>query len=187
MFIDCLVEYQGWVKDLLAETDRGCVIIAHAMLEATLVELVKAHLAAEPNGFDLLCTYLRDKQQNPFMRLKSCVEYASDQLCLIDNHTRNALEALNEIRIPFAHYGPRDPLLQLNDVQKIFNRLSPEQQVKTKQPQMLSAAHEFTEKAKGIRYSDARKHFAAIVAVLMGDLLVLYESINPHRNPSSNS
>ena len=91
-----------WLSDSLNESDRGCVLIAHAILEERLGDLIEAHVLGTKSALRNLVAELRQGRGNPMGRFASCVDYAQ-RLGLIEGWMAKALRKVNELRIEFAH------------------------------------------------------------------------------------
>ena len=116
-----------WFDDFLDESDRGCVLIAHAIIEERLGDLIERHLLATSDGQRKLVADLRQRRGNAMGSCPACISYAS-KLGLISTHMAGALQQINDLRNAFAHYKqPRETRIVASHAKAIFDLLTPAQ------------------------------------------------------------
>jgi DNA-binding MltR family transcriptional regulator len=115
-----------WFKHLVEESDRGCVLIAHAILEEMLGDMLRAHFIRCSNASKaILDSLLSPGEFRPLGTFSPRIKVTC-ALGLIDPKTAAALTALNKIRISFAHYQePRHTSITEKQLKSITAELTP--------------------------------------------------------------
>ena len=161
-----------WFDDFLDESDRGCVLIAHAIIEERLGDLIEAHLLATFDGQRKLVADLRQRRGNAMGSCPACIFYAS-KLGLISTHMAGALQQINDLRNAFAHYKqPRETRIVASHAKAIFDLLTPAQRRGA-----VAARTLFGPKMNEASHSPARQEFEAAACVLIADI----DQLMPHR------
>jgi uncharacterized protein YutE (UPF0331/DUF86 family) len=157
--LDSVPEFT-WVNDFIGESDRGCVLIAHALLEERIGDLIEVYLLTSIDKIKTHLERLRTGRNNPMGSFIACVEYA-ESLQIITQKLANILKEINKMRKAFAHYQlPRTNKIELSQVQSIFE-LFDDNAKKLAMDFIKSENFAWPE-----GYSEARRYFVGIVSAL---------------------
>jgi hypothetical protein len=118
-------------KALLDESDRGCILVAHAYLDEKIGEFLKI-LFVHIGGHEAdIANFLKQWQFNPFTFKVAMVKACGK---IKDNNIIKILDAFNELRNDFAHISHANKLVE-DDVKalcKQIDQLNPEQKSELK-------------------------------------------------------
>jgi hypothetical protein len=169
--------WQGiWFEHLIAESDRGCVLIAHSMIQDILCDIIEKHIFLTIDTAKDFVTELREGRPNPIGTFKATIDYARSRE-IITKKMFHILEIINSIRNSFAHYKPSQSSITPEQAEDVFKRLIPFQQERSRKGQQYFTTKHIKEKFPVVdTYSDARKSFMASVLWVIVDLIVLGES-----------
>jgi hypothetical protein len=119
----------NWCRDLMDESDCGCVLIAHAMVDELLADMLRGHFTKVSGApKKLLDDLLGSGQNKPLGSFASRVRVAR-ALGLIDNDMFSCLIMLNDLRVRFAHYkAPRQIRLNSSQIADLFTKLPTKKQ-----------------------------------------------------------
>lgn len=114
---DVIQDYGEFLKEFQDETDRGCALVALALLDERLKEILYAFLADTSTAKDLI-----DGFNAPLGTLSSRIK-ACHSMGLISESEHNNLDTLRRIRNEFAH-ASHGVTFDHPDVAKLCNRIT---------------------------------------------------------------
>jgi hypothetical protein len=119
----------SFTDDLLDESDCGCVLIGHAIIEEKLGEFLRQHFTQLSNAPKKLLDDLLDSGQSKPLGSFAPRAKLARALGLIDNDVFMCLTEMNSLRVKFAHYKPpRQRHLNTGQIGSLFAKLSPKRQ-----------------------------------------------------------
>ncbi|MFZ1935072.1 MAG: hypothetical protein WCB27_21430 [Thermoguttaceae bacterium] len=172
--------YGQWFRDFLEESDRGCILVAHSILDENLEGILRQHFArCSPGERELRDNILRSGGFGLLGMFARRVSI-SCALGLITKNTADALRAVNDLRVPFAHYQkeknkPRQTKLRSENLKEIMGKLTPVElfMVGRMHKKFASLPRRLKQKA----HSRERGMFSVLI------LLLLYRLSKVYRTP----
>ncbi|MGE5140089.1 MAG: hypothetical protein ACM3JD_11550 [Rudaea sp.] len=162
----------GWVEHLLAESDRGCVLIGQAILDEALGDLLREYFTARSAAStDLLDSLLKSGEYAPLGSFSPRARMAR-ALGIIDEWTFKGLVQLNKTRIPFAHYKqPRAMRLSIEQSERILECVKrSDREVEGERAKLLSDLVNEVQHHFGFTQGTPRFNFVIAVAFLFAEL-----------------
>jgi DNA-binding MltR family transcriptional regulator len=169
-FSDTLKE--EFVTATLDESDRGCVLVAHAFIEEAIQEVLRAVLLERREAREQVIERIVSGSE-AFAKFPSRVAMLRE-LCQLPEDVANAIGKLNTLRNRFAHRRHTNRLVQ-EDVVGIFNKLSAEHQAEA--GDLLVTSHPF--------HSRARQSFQALAAFLWIEIEGVFSDLQKALNTES--
>lgn len=165
--------YKSVIDEIERQTDRGAALIATALLEQTLVDLIRSKIIYEKDTFHKLF-----KPSGPIGDFSAKIDLGR-LLGLYDSDTSNLLHTIREIRNTFAHaVKPID--FRSRDIRKRCEQLIRDQTAIDKMENALKEILDLPNTIKiGEQIETPRERFLTTVKVL---LLIFGVAVAVHRS-----
>ena len=160
---------------VFAESDRGCVLVAHSQIEGYIGSLIRQYfkrVSGESGKIAdaLLGSAKHSGQMAPLGNFSSRIKLAR-ALGIVSRERYETLLSINALRVHCAHF-PRQVLLSPQRVKAIAAKLEHSEQQKVKEAELR-----FGEMmSDGFKHSPARIMFVCIVGNITDDLIGLLDT-----------